>query len=57
MLPDEVLLEIFDFYVVEAMGYDEDIYLKMEAWQAARHWCTYVGVGEVLFLGHHVGSN
>ena len=40
MLPDEVLLEIFHFYVVEAME-EEDMYLKnkMSAWQTLVHVC------------------
>ena len=39
MLPDEALLEIFDFYVVEAMGEVEDEYQRMKAWQALVHVC------------------
>ena len=37
MLPDDVLLEIFD--VFGAMEDDEDEFLKMEAWQALVHVC------------------
>ena len=37
MLPDDVLLEIFDF--VEAMEEDEGELSKMEAWQALVHVC------------------
>ena len=40
MLPDEVLLEIFDVYVVEAMGYVEGYWKdNMKAWQALVHVC------------------
>ena len=41
MLPDEVLLEMLDFYLVEAMEDEEDVYSdnKMEAWQALVHVC------------------
>ena len=40
MLPGEVLVEIFDFYVVEAME-EEDVYSEneMEAWRALVHVC------------------
>ena len=41
IFPDEVLLDIFDFYVVEAMGYEGDVYSEneMEAWRALVHVC------------------
>jgi hypothetical protein len=43
ILPDEVLLEIFDFYVNRRPHY--------EAWQSLVHVCRH---GEALFLDHRV---
>ena len=41
MLPDEVLVEVFDFYLVEAMGYEGEAYSEneMKAWQALVRVC------------------
>ena len=40
MLPDDVLLDIFDFYVVEAMEDEEVLYLdKISAWHTLVHVC------------------
>ena len=41
MLPDDVLVEIFDFYLVDFTGYEDDIYSEdnMNAWRALVHVC------------------
>ena len=39
MLPDDVLLEMFDIYVVEAIAAYEELKDQMEAWQKLVHVC------------------
>ena len=56
ILPDDVLLEIFDFYTI-THPLDDDIlsdeYKKtIETWQLLIYVCA--DVGEALFLDHHV---
>ena len=62
VLPDDVLLEIFDFYVVgyqdldlhDAFFGDQDTKRKIESWQSLVRVCRRLDGGEALFLRHHV---
>ena len=48
VLPDDVLLEIFDFITEKGFG------PTTEEIECGRHWSTCVGTGEELFLDLHV---
>jgi hypothetical protein len=57
MLPDDVLLEIFNFYLDEDMDEDFEPHEKqrIEEWITLVQY-TCVDAGEVSFFGHHVAS-
>ena len=55
-LPDEVLLAIFDFYVVRYQDLDlnEVAYGSKGRYGRGNHWYRCVDGGEALFSHHHV---